>query len=128
MYTDFRYVPEGESKVEKEQKEWWLFGVMAALVAVVVLVAWMDVPAFDPPTVTYQSGETTTTPTATFTISLNTATVQDLMRLNGLGKVTAERIVAYRNEHGLFYSVDELLEVDGIGEKKLDAWRPYLTL
>lgn len=50
------------------------------------------------------------------------------MRLDGLGDKTAEKILAYRLSHGRFDSVDELLNIEGIGEKKLEAWRPYLTV
>ena len=60
---------------------------------------------------------------------LNTATAEQLSAaLPGIGEVIAERIVAYRVEHGGFTSLDELLEVEGIGEKKLKAIRPLLTL
>lgn len=61
-------------------------------------------------------------------IDLNTADMEELMSLDGLGEVTARRILAYRESHGGFASVEELLEVEGIGEKKLAAWRPYLTV
>ncbi len=51
-------------------------------------------------------------------LDLNLATAQDLDALPGLGPVLAERIVAWRTEHGRFASVDQLREVDGIGEAK----------
>ena len=50
-------------------------------------------------------------------INLNTATAEELCQLHGLGEKLAERIVAYREEHGGFRSVQELMEVKGIGEK-----------
>lgn len=116
--------------MEKEQKEWWLFGVMAVLVAVVVLLAWLDVPELAPATVTRSTTVTVATPTTTaaFTVSLNSATAEELMKLPGLGEKTAEKIIAYRNSHSGFASVEQLLEVEGIGEKKLAQWAPYLTL
>ena len=52
-------------------------------------------------------------------LDLNTATVEQLDTLPGIGPATAAAIVAYRQEHGRFASVDELLEVRGIGEAKL---------
>ena len=61
-------------------------------------------------------------------IDLNTADKAQLMTLDGVGEVIAQRILDYRESHGGFASVEELLEVDGIGEKRLAAWRPYLTV
>lgn len=121
--------------MEKEHREWWLFGIMAVLLVAVVLVAWSDVPEFAPPSVTYQSGttvnETATTQTgesADGRISLNRATAEELMQLDGIGATLAERILNYRDEYGPFSSVDELVNVQGIGEKRLEEWRPYLTV
>ncbi|WP_240489904.1 ComEA family DNA-binding protein [Actinomadura atramentaria] len=51
-------------------------------------------------------------------IDLNTATSDDLQRLPGVGPVLAERILAYRTQHGGFRSVDQLREVSGIGERR----------
>lgn len=62
------------------------------------------------------------------TINLNTATVQELKGLPGIGKVTAERIVEYRETHGKFSSVDGLLKVKGIGKKSLAKFRDLISL
>lgn len=56
-------------------------------------------------------------------VGINTATAADFERLSGIGKVLAARIVAYRDEHGSFASVDELINVSGIGPKRLAALR-----
>jgi competence protein ComEA len=56
-------------------------------------------------------------------ISLNQATAADLERLPGVGPVLAERIVAFREANGRFETVEDLLEVPGIGEAKLAAMR-----
>ena len=61
-------------------------------------------------------------------IDLNLATKEDLMKLNGIGETLAERILAYREQHGGFDSVEELLEVSGIGEKRFAAIEPYVTV
>lgn len=120
--------------MEKEQREWWLFAVMAVLIVAVVALAWLDVPSFEPPSVTYQSGEATTETTSDTAngsarlINVNSATAAELMRLNGVGETIAARIIDYRTQHGAFSSVEELLKVNGIGEKRLEQWRPYLTV
>lgn len=61
-------------------------------------------------------------------IDINTATAEELQELMGIGPVLAQAIVDYRAEHGPFRSIDELLEVSGIGETKLDNIRGDVTL
>lgn len=56
-------------------------------------------------------------------LRLNLAGVEELETLPGVGPVLAERIVAYRDEHGPFAVVEDLLDVPGIGEGKLAALR-----
>ena len=61
-------------------------------------------------------------------VNLNTATADDLDALPDVGPVTAASILQWREQHGGFTSVDELLEVDGIGEVTLSKLAPYLTV
>ena len=56
-------------------------------------------------------------------ISLASATPEQLDQLAGIGPTLAKRIVGYRDEHGGFRSVDELKQVEGIGEKRFEALR-----
>jgi competence protein ComEA len=56
-------------------------------------------------------------------LDLNTATAEQLDGLPGVGPATAAAIVEYRTQHGRFRSVDELLEVRGIGDAKLSSLR-----
>jgi competence protein ComEA len=63
-----------------------------------------------------------------FPINLNTATAEQLEAIPGIGPVLAQRIIEYRQTHGRFQSVDELLEVRGIGPKRLESMRPYVTV
>ena len=56
-------------------------------------------------------------------LSLSTATVEQLDMLDGIGPTLARRIVEYRDAHGGFRSVDELREVEGIGEKRFESLR-----
>ncbi len=61
-------------------------------------------------------------------VNLNTATSAQLDTLPGVGPVTAQKILDWRTANGAFSSVDELLEVDGIGEKTLAELAPHVTL
>ena len=61
-------------------------------------------------------------------VNLNTADQAALETLPGVGPVTADSIIAWRTDHGGFTSVDELLEVDGIGEATLEDLAPLVTL
>lgn len=61
-------------------------------------------------------------------INLNTADQAALEELPGVGPVTAGAIVAWRTDHGQFSTVEELLEVSGIGEATLEKLRPHVTL
>ena len=58
-------------------------------------------------------------------IDLNTASVYDLCRLPGIGEKRAQAIAAWREEHGPFQTVDELVQVSGIGPKILEGLREY---
>ncbi|MET8692978.1 ComEA family DNA-binding protein [Streptomyces bauhiniae] len=56
-------------------------------------------------------------------VSLGTATVEQLDTLPGVGPVLAQRIIDYRTQHGGFRSVDELRQVDGIGDRRFSDLR-----
>ena len=67
-------------------------------------------------------------PTEPGPLDLNRATAQELTTLPGIGEVLAQRIVDYREAHGPFRSVDELIAVEGIGEGKLEKLRELVTV
>ena len=72
--------------------------------------------------------EATAAPGAGGRVHLNTATLEDLDALPGVGPVTAQRILDYREEHGAFQSVDELDAVSGIGPARLEQLRELVDL
>ncbi|MBA3463214.1 MAG: helix-hairpin-helix domain-containing protein [Deltaproteobacteria bacterium] len=66
-------------------------------------------------------------PTQAVRIDLNTATLKDLERLPAVGDKLARKIMASRNARGgRFDNLEQLLQIDGVGAKTLDAIRPYV--
>jgi competence protein ComEA len=60
-------------------------------------------------------------------INLNSATSDELQQVPGIGPATADKILQMRKSYGAFKSVDDLLAIRGIGKKRLDKMRKYLT-
>lgn len=63
-----------------------------------------------------------------YPLDVNTATKEQLMAVPGIGETYADRIINYREEYGDFDSLDELLNVQGIGEKRLESFSEYLAV
>ena len=61
-------------------------------------------------------------------VDLNRATVEELMTIPGIGQSRAQAIVAYRQSHGSFGSVQEIMQVTGIKEGLFEAIRQYITV
>lgn len=61
------------------------------------------------------------------TININTATLEELQTIKGIGKKKAEAILQYRKEHGSFRTKEDLLQVKGIGKKALEAIERQVT-
>src|SRR5438552_11652613 len=72
-------------------------------------------------------GSTGGAASATGPVHLNSATVEQLDTLPGVGPVTAQKIVDYRTKHGAFSSVDELDAISGIGPARLDQLRDLVA-
>ncbi len=81
-----------------------------------------------PPQTTCPEPTTPETVAGSFPIDINRADAEQLTALPGIGEVLAGRIIAYREENGSFLSTQELQNVEGIGEKRLDAILDLITV
>ena len=70
----------------------------------------------------------TVTATATAPVNLNTATVDQLATIPGVGPRMAERIIDYRQKNGGFKKVEDLMNVSGVGEKSFLKMKPLITV
>jgi competence ComEA-like helix-hairpin-helix protein len=61
-------------------------------------------------------------------VNINTATSDELQQVPGIGPATAEKILQMRKSYGAFKSVDDLLAIRGLGPKRLEKMRKYLTV
>lgn len=61
-------------------------------------------------------------------VNINSGTIEQLSSLNQVGPVIAQRIINYRNEHGLFQTINEIMLVKGIGEKAFEKNKDRLCL
>jgi competence protein ComEA len=60
-------------------------------------------------------------------LNINIANQQALSHLPGIGPKTAKKIIDYRNAHGFFNNIEEIKNVSGIGEKKFEKLKDYIT-
>ena len=72
--------------------------------------------------------ETVPEETVAFPVNINTADADTLTALPGIGQVLAERILAYRAQNGPFRAIEEITNVDGIGERKAEAIFELITV
>lgn len=100
----------------------WVLWAVAALLAASILVRWGWRRG-------WWSGRPELVPgsVAEYRIDLNRADDAELALLPGIGQVRAGLIVSYRQEHGPFRQVEDLLVIEGISESLLDRLRPYVV-
>jgi competence protein ComEA len=108
---------------------------MRTLVALIVALVVTGLPSVvlaqqqQPPTAqTRQETKPARTTPAPASINLNTATATELEALPGVGAATAARIVEYRQKHGAFKKVEDLMNVRGIGEKTFLSLKPMIVV
>lgn len=100
---------------------------MRRIVSVLLLLCLCTTTALshDPPAVFREGGAPRS---AAAPLDLNSATVEQLDKLPGIGPALAQRIVDYRAQHGSFRQLEQLNEVKGIGDRTLEKLVPLLTL
>ena len=124
------YEERNTEKDKKERKYIIAFCIIAALYLIVCIViyVWADIAEKD---AYVKVSPLTLSPDdpvihESEKIDINSASREELMTLNGIGEVTAGKIIEYRDTYGGFLYIEELLNVNGIGEKTLRSIRPYI--
>ena len=105
----------------------WIFftlGVAAAAIFGVskdrrMTIQYVEIPAVEDSSTTLDDADK---------VDLNTATAEDLMKIDGIGESYANRIIEYREEIGGYTFLEQLLDVAGIGEKKYQNLLKYVTI
>lgn len=111
----------------KKQAFWAI--VLCTLVIVSFLMGfWYGRSSQSPIQVTYTLAPPPEPTGGPFPININTADKETLTALPGIGPAAARRILTYRQKHGKFRSVQELLNVDGIGTGKLEPILDLITV
>ncbi|MGI6250469.1 MAG: ComEA family DNA-binding protein [Anaerolineaceae bacterium] len=108
-----------------------VIGVLVCLVVVGIVLS-LVLPGRGPtpilvavtPTLQVSSQKTA----AVHLLNLNTATFEELLSLPGIGEVKASRILALREKLGCFTRIEELMEVEGIGEGTFEILKPLVTI
>lgn len=75
-----------------------------------------------------QTALSETSASTSHVISINTASITELMEIPGIGEKKAQAIIEYRTSHGLFKAVEDLTKVKGIGDKMLEKMKPHIGL
>ena len=124
--------------MEKEERKGKVCGVYFVLAALTLLfavsLAFLHKTSYEGTahgnyTVSVQEkADAPTAPTRVVTlVNVNTATAEELETLTGIGPSLAQAIIDYRAEHGDFTAAEDLLNVKGIGEAKLEGFRAEIT-
>ena len=99
------------------------FKILTAVLFVIALAGAAAQPALAAPAAAPKSSVSEAHP-----VDINTADASALESVPGIGKSLSQRILAFREKNGPFQSVDDLLKVQGVGEKSIQKLRPFLTV
>ena len=115
---------------EKSGTVYFFFALitLAFLAAALYLTFGTNLTAYDGYTVETERPATGEVAPERVLVELNTATAEELETLTGIGPALAQAILDYRAAHGDFHSVDELMNVRGIGSAKLEGLRDEITI
>ena len=69
-----------------------------------------------------------TSTTNTSKININTCTIEDLIKLDGLGETKAKKIIEYREANGLFETIEDILKINGIGDSLFEKIKEYIQV
>lgn len=111
--------------------EWLLLAMTALFIAVLAVLYLRTVQPVEEQGYTVMTSRPTeevVTPEPPAPVDVNTAGLDELDTLDGIGPALAQRIIDYREEHGPFSSLEELLEVKGIGEATLEGFRDHAVV
>ena len=101
------------------------------LLLAIIVVQFLETPSFQKPVYTpaesYEQSEESSA-AADFPIGINSATYEQLQTIPGVGPSTARLIIKYREENGTITSLDDLLAVEGIGEKTVELLADYCVV
>lgn len=78
--------------------------------------------------ITYKADSSSTGKDTSGLININTASADELQTLKGIGPVTAEKIVSYRSQYGSFKNIEDIKEVNGIGDKTYSDIKDSITV
>ena len=101
------------------------------LLLAIIVVQFLETPSFQKPV--YTPAESLEQPEnsaseANFPIGINSATYEELQTIPGVGSSTARLIIKYREENGTIASLDDLLAMEGIGEKTVSLLADYCVV
>lgn len=101
------------------------------LLLAIIVVQFLETPSFQKPVYTpaesLEQPENNTSE-ANFPIGINSATYEELQTIPGVGPATARLIIKYREENGTIASLDDLLAMEGIGEKTVSLLADYCVV
>ena len=117
-----------------KKNQWLLFGITAAFICILIGI-FIGRNHLGGQNLNIQSGQTPSLPVTEplkpvgdGRININTATVEQLDLLDGIGTAIAQRIIDYRTEHGPFAEIEDIMKVSGIGAKKFVQIKDYIKV